>query len=204
MTKHKWNSWLWTQQIQPLSLSWVNYRASIINPLCAEWYWRKRNIITNGAPGFLMCELWGDILLTLYMLNFLYGNIKKIYLHFLSSWQHWGTVDSLWLSDAIWQHRSGSVLAQVMAYCLTAPSHYLNQCWLVVSEVRWQSFEGNLTQDTSVTNYWTELENWLSKFSFKSPRDNEFKHPFLSFIYNTMAADVPEPSASGISLLQHL
>ena len=31
-------------------------------------------------------------------------------------------------SDAIWLHRSGSTLAQVKACCLTAPSHYLNQC----------------------------------------------------------------------------
>ena len=45
-------------------------------------------------------------------------------------------VNSLWPSDAIWQHRSGSTLAQVMAFCLTAPSHYLNQCcWLIISEV---------------------------------------------------------------------
>ena len=40
---------------------------------------------------------------------------------------------SLWInalrpSDAIWRHRAGSTLAQVMAFCLTAPSHYLNQC----------------------------------------------------------------------------
>ena len=30
----------------------------------------------------------------------------------------------------------GSTLAQVMACCLMAPSHYLNQCWLTISEVR--------------------------------------------------------------------
>ena len=36
--------------------------------------------------------------------------------------------DSLWPSDTIWRQRSGSTLAQVMACCLTAPSHYLNQC----------------------------------------------------------------------------
>ena len=41
------------------------------------------------------------------------------------------TLNSLWPSDAIWQQRSGSTLAQVMACCLTAPSHYLNQCWLI-------------------------------------------------------------------------
>ena len=36
---------------------------------------------------------------------------------------------SLWPSDAIWQHRSGSTLTQVKAWCRQAPSHYLNQCW---------------------------------------------------------------------------
>ena len=35
-------------------------------------------------------------------------------------------INSLWPSDAIWRHGSGSTLAQVMACCLTAPSHYLN------------------------------------------------------------------------------
>ena len=36
--------------------------------------------------------------------------------------------------------KSGSTLAQVMACCLTAPSHYLNQCWLIISEVQWHSY----------------------------------------------------------------
>ena len=44
--------------------------------------------------------------------------------------------NSLWASDAIWRHRSESTLAQVMACCLTAPSHYLNQCWLIISKVQ--------------------------------------------------------------------
>ena len=39
-------------------------------------------------------------------------------------------------SDIIWGHRSGSAMAQLMA-CLTAPSHYLNQSWLLISEVLW-------------------------------------------------------------------
>ena len=41
-------------------------------------------------------------------------------------------VNSLRPSDIIWQHRSGTTLAQVMDCCLTAPSHNLNQCWLIV------------------------------------------------------------------------
>ena len=46
---------------------------------------------------------------------------------------HINHLNSLWPTDAIWRHRSGSTLAQVMACCLTAPSHYLNQCWLIIS-----------------------------------------------------------------------
>ena len=36
-------------------------------------------------------------------------------------------VNSLWPSDAIRRQGTESTLAQVMACCLTAPSHYLNQ-----------------------------------------------------------------------------
>ena len=43
---------------------------------------------------------------------------------------------SLWPSDPIWRQRSGSILAQVMACCLTALNHYLNQCRLIISEVQ--------------------------------------------------------------------
>ena len=49
---------------------------------------------------------------------------------------HQTSINSLWPNDITWQHRSRSTLAQVMAYCLMAPSHYLNQCWLVISKVQ--------------------------------------------------------------------
>ena len=44
--------------------------------------------------------------------------------------------NSLWPSDATWQHGSRSTLAPVMACCLTAPSHYRNQCCLIT----WEQF----------------------------------------------------------------
>ena len=40
---------------------------------------------------------------------------------------------SVWfslLSDEVSWHESGSTLAQVIVCCLTAPGHYVNQCWL--------------------------------------------------------------------------
>ena len=57
--------------------------------------------------------------------------------------------NSLRPSNAIWRHRSGSTLAGVMACCLTVPSHYLNQYWLIISKVLWHSSEGNFIRDNS-------------------------------------------------------
>ena len=62
-------------------------------------------------------------------------------------------VNLLGPSDAIWRQKIGSTLAQVKACCLTAPSHYLNQCWFTISKVHWHSFEYNFTRDTSATNH---------------------------------------------------
>ena len=41
-------------------------------------------------------------------------------------------LNSLWPSDAIKRHRSGSTLVQVIDGCLTASSHNLNRCWLII------------------------------------------------------------------------
>ena len=38
-----------------------------------------------------------------------------------------------------------STLAQIMACCLMAPSHYLNQCWLIIKGVQWHSPESDFT-----------------------------------------------------------
>ena len=58
-------------------------------------------------------------------------------------------VYSLWPSDVTWRQESWSTLAQVMGCCLTAPSRYLNQCWLMISEVMWHSPDSNFTENTS-------------------------------------------------------
>ena len=60
----------------------------------------------------------------------LYWKLLPMFLHQKTSRN---AFNSLWPSDAIWRHKSGSTLAQEMACCLTAPSHYLNHCWLISS-----------------------------------------------------------------------
>ena len=79
-------------------------------------------------------------------------------------------VYSLRLSNTIWRHKSGSTLAPVMACCLTAPSHYLNKCWLIISKVQWHPSQSNFTKDTSAISHWKQFENYLSKMFFKSPK----------------------------------
>ena len=77
-------------------------------------------------------------------------------------------VNSLWPSDAIWQEGSRSTLVQVMACCLMAPSHYLNQCWLIVTKVQWCSSEGNFAWDITSISHWNSLENYFSRILLKS------------------------------------
>ena len=76
-------------------------------------------------------------------------------------------VNSLRPSDAIWRQKSGSTLAQVMACCLMAPSHYLTPCWFIISKVQWHSSKGKFTRDTSAINHWNYLKNEIPKISFK-------------------------------------
>ena len=55
-------------------------------------------------------------------------------------------------SDAIGWHRRRSTLVQVMACCLPAPSHYLNQSRLIIYKVQRQSFQGDFTRDALAAN----------------------------------------------------
>ena len=63
----------------------------------------------------------------------------------------WPFMDSLWPGDAMWWHGSESALDKVMVCCLTAPSHYLNQCWLIVKGILWHS-NNNLTRSAHELN----------------------------------------------------
>ena len=70
--------------------------------------------------------------------------------------------NSLWPSDAIWQRRSSSPQAQVMACGLTAPSYYMNQHWLIIKEVFWHSPEGNFTENAQENYPRYELEHYAN------------------------------------------
>ena len=63
-----------------------------------------------------------------------------------------------------WQHRSESTLAQLMT-CLTAPIHYLDQSWEVISEVLWHSHRRNFTGTVQDNCPWYKFEYIRSKIT---------------------------------------
>ena len=66
-------------------------------------------------------------------------------------------INTMWPSDTIWWNITGSTLAQVMACCLTASSHYPNQCWLLISEILWHSPQSNVTANAQATILYTVM-----------------------------------------------
>ena len=78
--------------------------------------------------------------------------------------------NSLWLCDAIWWHRSWSILVQVMACCLTAPSHYLNQLLHFISKILYHLPVSNFTLSAQTTILHNEFENYNSRTIATSPR----------------------------------
>ena len=78
--------------------------------------------------------------------------------------------NSLGPSDAIWRQWSWTTLAQVMACFLTAPSHYLNQCWLIIRGVLWHTSESSFAGIAQGIDSGYEFEKDILKNIFKSPR----------------------------------
>ena len=118
--------------------------------------WTNAGILLNGP----LVTNFSEILIEIYTFSF-----KQM--HFKISWKFRPSTitveaskttgsgyrsNSLRQSDARWQQRTGSTL--VMACCLTAPSHHLNQFSFIISNVPWHSsFEGILIRKSEDINH---------------------------------------------------
>ena len=70
-----------------------------------------------------------------------------------------------------------------MACCLTAPSHYLNQCWLIISKLHLHSSEGNFIRDTTASIAKVCLKIAYKKIDWNLPGANEWSYvKYYSFI----------------------
>ena len=137
MKKDHWYHW-------PYHGFWcLDSLESPIHPWCCQTIWDKQ------ALAFL-----GELFQPLF--PFLcWEIIKNVFLSFLKLIQHGEGLSCTKVSvtgvRVIWRHRSGSTLAQVMTCCLTAPSHYLNQCWLLIRQVLFHSHERIFIASTHAT-----------------------------------------------------
>ena len=86
------------------------------------------------------------------------------------------TINSLWPSDVIWRWRSWSTLGQIMACCLTAPSHYLNQCSLTISMVQWHLPQGVSQEIAQPSTTRISLKITYEIFHSHLPGYNELIH----------------------------
>ena len=113
-------------------------------------------------------------------------------------------------------------LLMLWSCCLTAPSHYLNQCWLLISEVLWHSHESNFTVSTQTTLLYYEFESILLKLLPHLPVAKELSFDGISYIvtasrcwgegnvaagpgcyqYDT-CADITHPGAVAFELFLH-
>ena len=84
-------------------------------------------------------------------------------------------VNSMWLSEAIWQDISWSTLAQLMACRLTAPSNCLNQCRLTINGTLRHTLDWNLNQnmqlfirENAFENVGCKIASILSTFEYNN------------------------------------
>ena len=108
-------------------------------------------------------------------------------------------VNSLRPSDAVWRQWSWTTLAQVMACCLTAPSHYLNQCWLIRGSVAyfWEQFRRNCSRYRFRIWVW---KRHFEKIFSNPPGANELKGCLCSVLI-TEFSNVLTTSTSLLNLL---
>ena len=92
-------------------------------------------------------------------------------------------VNSLWPSGTIWGHKSGSTMVQVMACCLMALIHSLNQCWLRIPGMHRSAIlpKMNMASATKIA-----FENYIFNFFWGPPRGQRVKWipaAYLGFLW---------------------
>ena len=101
-----------------------------------------------------------------------------------SLWIDLFQINSLWPSDAILRHISGSTLAQVMAGCMTAPNHCLNQYWLLISKVLGHSHESNFLLVAKPLFFIMSIKIVFQNYCHISQRPmSELTHDFLHMLH---------------------
>ena len=104
-------------------------------------------------------------------------------------WFNEKLINYLGPGETIWWHRFRSTLALVMVWCLTAPSHCLDQCWLIINEDCWHLAEGNFTETVLDISQYKVFKNciygWVSAKKNVTPllKHKGYIFPALTYRY---------------------
>ena len=92
-------------------------------------------------------------------------SLIKLYLHLHTELTHCGLVMA-------YGNTEGVNISSYNGLTLRAPNHNLNQCWFLISEALWHSFESNFTASAQATILYTciEFQNYISKIAATSSR----------------------------------
>ena len=127
--------------------------------ICENKYWIVVQFLIISSKSSLSCVACCHVI---HFTNVIVQQTSNLFLSNISlqinSTQRALFLNSLRPGDAIWRYRSWSILAQVMACCLTTPSNYLNQCWLMIIDGLWHSPDSNFTENTSDIYRWNEFK----------------------------------------------
>ena len=85
--------------------------------------------------------------------------------------------NSLQLSDATWWHKSPSALSQITTCCLTAPRHYLHQCWLIIKGVHLRGLSSEVLMNVILNMFpWSKLMRKLANLIRICVKTLHFNH----------------------------
>ena len=152
----------WAEVIQLINVPKLDIRIDVFK-FCVSASYEKHFVMR------IRCHLYAFISYSSVELK-LWFNPKSLAKQALNSLSSLLGLNSLRPSDAIWRQWSWTTLAQVMACCLTAPSHYLNQCWLIIRGVLWHTSESSFAGIAQGIDSGYEFEKDILKNIFKSPR----------------------------------
>ena len=141
VTVRKRLSWVLTSvtltfDLWPRPFAWTSLLSLVITPenFMMIWWWEhgKKVWRTDGQTDRQTdrrTDWTSHIAAWSQLKNAFQRGLQQIGRHFVPC------LHSMRPGDGIWQQRSWSTKAQVMAWCHQATSHYPDQCWLMISKV---------------------------------------------------------------------
>ena len=133
----------------------------------SQQYWVQRYVIlqfimTSTQVSLILSKKWPEIIWNFCVIRLLYQvSVYNLIIHFIG------------IKCVIWWHWFGSTLPHIMDWCLTAPSHHLNKCWLIIQGVMCHSPEHKFYKKCSRKYSYHMFGNSTFKITTTSPKTDE-------------------------------